>query len=105
MLWLVRTTVAAIALLTACGGSPVGRSFATEKQLVEAFGNGSVVMGRFDLAFPARVERVEHAANGLRFQHNGTPHEYGGVAGAQMHAVFVEHGKGHGVIVLRSRQD
>ena len=103
MLWLVRSTVAAIALLTACSGGPVGRSFAAEQDLVRALGNGDVI-GRFDLAFPARVERIEHAADGLRFEHEDTPHEYGGVAGASLHAVFVEHQNGRGVLVLRSRQ-
>jgi hypothetical protein len=103
MLWIVRSAVVAIAVLTACSGSPVGRTFAAENELVEALGNG-VVMGRFDVAFPARVERIERARGGIRFEHDGTPHEYGGVPGAEMHAVFVEHRHGRGVLVLRSSQ-
>lgn len=103
MLWVVRSAVVAVAVLTACSGSPVGRSFTAEKELVEALGD-CVVMGRFDLAFPARVERIEHAQGGIRFAHKGAPHEYGGVEGVAMRAVFVEHRHGRGVLVLKSTQ-
>jgi len=103
MLWLVRSAVVAIAVLTACKSSPVGLSFAAEKDLVEALGDG-VVMGRFDVAFPARVERIERARGGIRFEHHGTPREFGGVPGAEMRAVFVEHRNGRGVLVLRTSQ-
>jgi hypothetical protein len=104
MLWLVRSTVVAIAVLTACSKDPVGRSFAAEQDLVQALGHG-VVVGRFDVAFPARVERIEHAQGGLRFEHNGQAHEYGDVAGVALQAVFVVHQKGQGVLVLRSTQN
>ena len=102
MHWFVRSAVAAVAALTACSGTPVGRSFVAEKELVEALGD-YVVLGRFDLAFPARVERIEHARDGIRFEHKGTPHQYTGIEGAETRAVFLEHGKGRGVLVLRSR--
>jgi len=100
MRWFVRSAIVAVAVLTACSDNPVGRSFAAEKQLVEAL--GGVVLGRFDLVFPVRVERIEHGEGGIRFEHKGTPHQYGGVEGAAVRAVFVEHRRGRGVLVLRS---
>ena len=92
-----------VSILGGCGGSVIGRTFADESALVEAAGD-FVVVGRFDLAFPVTVTRMEEAHGGISFRHEGQPHDYSGFDGWAMRVMHVEGGGRAGVLVLRSKE-
>lgn len=100
MRFVFRSVVCVVAALTACASDPIGRSFTSEGELLRAVGQGDVI-GRLDVHFPARVVRIEKGGQGLRFSVGDQPHEYPASFG-EVRAVFVEHGSGSGVLVLRA---
>jgi hypothetical protein len=100
---LLRTVTCAIAALTACGGGTPHQALASEGALLAAMGDPAV-LGRFDVAFPARIVRVQASAADLRFEHRGTTHVYPEQIGMSVSAVFLEHERGVGVLVVSAPQ-
>jgi hypothetical protein len=98
---LLRSVAAVVAVLTACGGDPVGDSFADETSLLTSLGSVTV-LGRFDVEFPLTVTRIERGDGRVQFLHRGVPHDYPGFTGSELQAVHVKHGNGDGVLVVRS---
>ncbi len=100
MRFVFRSVVCVVAALTACASDPIGRNFTSEGELLRAIHPGDVI-ARLDVQFPARVVRIEKGGQGLNFSVGDTPHEYPASLGA-VRAVFIEHGAGRGVLVLRA---
>jgi len=101
---LLRSIAAVIAALTACGGDPVGDQFADEASLLTSLGEVTV-LGRFDLAFPATVTRIDRGCGRIGFMHRGTPHDYPGFLGTELCAVRLRHAGGDAVLVVRCTPD
>jgi hypothetical protein len=97
---LFRSVAAVVAALTACGGDPVGDQFADEASLLTSLGDVTV-LGRFDVAFPATVTRIERAEGRITFTHRGTPHDYPGFTDTELSAVRLQHAGGDAVLVVR----
>lgn len=97
---LFRSLVCVVAALTASSSDPVGRSFASEHELLRAVGEAAVV-DQLDVRYPARVLRVEHADASLQLRPGDAPRAFPATAGP-LRAIFVEHGAGQGVLVVRA---
>lgn len=97
---LLRCIAAGIALLTACAGSPVGREFADDRSLAEAF-TGYESVQQFDVSYPARVVEVVESEGTLRFVHRERAHCFAFPATTAARAVVLEHAGGRGIVVLR----
>jgi hypothetical protein len=97
---LFRSFACVVAALTASSSDPVGRSFASERELLRAVGDTEVV-DAVSVRYPARVLRVELAEAGLQIQHGTAPRAFPATAGP-LRAIFVEHGAGQGVLVVRA---
>jgi len=95
---LCRSIAVAVATLTAYSSDPVGRSFASEHELLRAVGAEQVVC-RLDVRFPARIVRIAPGERGLQLVHGPESHEFPAAPGQR--AVFVEHASGRGLLVLR----
>ncbi|MGE3172852.1 MAG: hypothetical protein AB7O97_09500 [Planctomycetota bacterium] len=91
------------AVLGGCGGSLDGRTFESEQALEAAAGDW-VILGRFDLKWPATVVQIEEGRDRLRFRRGATPHEYSGYDGYDLRAVHLESDGKQGIVVLRSRE-
>ncbi|MFM1872561.1 MAG: hypothetical protein RL398_1983 [Planctomycetota bacterium] len=97
---LLRCIAAAIALLTACAGGPVGREFADDRALAEAF-VGFESIHQIDVTYPARVVEVVDSEGTLRFVHRDRAHCFSFPATTAARAVVLEHAGGRGIVVLR----
>jgi hypothetical protein len=94
--------VAALGLgLTACGRPATYESL----EAFEADHQGWVVLGRFDLAWPAEVVSEKEGSDEISFTVGGTPHKYPGYDGYRLKVVkLAPEGGGEAAVVLRSAE-
>lgn len=92
-----------LAAATSCGSSVTGREFRTENDLLAASGDW-VVVGRFDVAFPARVVDLQEGRDGVQFLRGSTPQIYSGLTGYDLRVLQLDGGGRPGWLVLRGRE-
>src|SRR5438552_14576990 len=95
---------AAFVLAALLGGGcdhVVDKTFASESELVAAFGDCAVIE-RFDVRFPVKVVGREDGKESIRFEHRGEPAYYSGWKGCRLIALRTDHDGQQGVLLLRS---
>lgn len=97
---LLRSAAATLAVFTACTTGILGTTYPDERALLHSLGD-AVVIGAFDVHFPAQVVAIDRCEGAVAFTHRGTPQVYPGESPAATRVLRVHHAQGDGTILVR----
>ena len=97
---LLRSAAATLAVFTACTSGILGTTFTDERALLRSLGD-AIVLGSFDVEFPAQVVAVDRCEGAVAFTHRGTPQVYPSEPPAEARVLRVRHAHGEGTILVR----